>query len=160
MGKPSSNSQNNSDTSSSINSISSKMSGIATNEILETTPKLSLKLRPKALIPSDQHSNHSMMQNNNRATDGYTSSYQPLSQADNNHTISYNKKDISPHHNSDASRIPLPMTEIEPSWSRDSKTNPNEKKLPPEREKPIVDAAMKQKVIDNLGIYSSKIIVT
>ena len=160
MGKPSSNSQNNSETSSSINSISSKMSGIATNEMLESTPKLSLKLRPKALIPSDQHSNHSMIQNNNRATDGYTSSYQPLSQADNNHTISYNKKDISPHHNPDASRIPLPMTEIEPSWSRDSKTNPNEKKLPPEREKPIVDAPIKQKVLDNLGIYSLKLFVT
>ena len=163
MGKPSSNSQNNSETSSSINSISSKISGIATNEILETTPKLSLKLRPKALIPSDQHSNHSMIQNNNRdnrATDGHASSYQPLSQADNNHTISYNKKDISPHHNSDASRIPLPMTEIEPSWSRDSKTNPNEKNLPPEREKPIVDGPIKQKGLDNLGIYSSKVIVT
>ena len=52
------------------------------------------------------------------------------------------------------------MTEIEPSWSRDSKTNPNEKKLPPEREKPMVDAPIKQKVLDNLGIYSLKLFVT
>ena len=157
MGKPSSNSQNSPQNSSSINSISSKMSGMATGEILETTPKLSLKLRPKAIIASDQNSNHAIIQNDKRETDVYPSSNQPKSHADNNHTISYNGKDLSPsHQNSDASRIPLPMTEIEPSWSRDSKTNTNEKKIPPAREKPTADASIKQKGIDNLGIDDYK----
>ena len=159
MGKPSSNNQNNSDTPSSINSISSKMSGLGTCEILETTPKLSLKLRPKALIHSEQNSHQLYLQNNNqdkRTSEGFANSNQYQTLADNNHTISHNNKDFSPSHNNDASRIPLPVTEIEPSWSRDSNINPKEKKIAPVRGKPVTDATVKHKELEHLGIQGFK----
>ena len=72
------------------------MSGLATCEILETTPKLSLKLRPKVLIHSEQNSHHLSLQNNNkdkRTTEGFANSNQYSAQADSNHTISHNNKD-------------------------------------------------------------------
>ena len=122
MGKPSSNSQNNSDTPSSINSISSKMQGLATCEILETTPKLSLNLRPKALLQSEQHDQSSFQVTKDNGPSQY-STY-----ADNLHTISNNNKDVSPSHHNDVSRIPLPITEIEPHYSRDSYISPKGKK--------------------------------
>ena len=158
MGKPSSNNQNNSETP--INSISSKMSGIAsTDQFAETTPKLSLKLRPKALGVTDQ--NHSMIQNNygdNRTSEGYSTSNQHIPITNNSHTISQNNKELSPsHQNSDQSRIPLPMTEIEPSWSRDSNINPKGKKgANYGRGKHVSDVPVKQKQMDHLGINKVK----
>ena len=131
------------------------MSGLATCEILETTPKLSLKLRPKALIHSEQNSHHMSLQNNNkdkRTTEGFTNSNHYSTQADNNHTISHNNKDFSPSHHNDASRIPLPMTEIEPSWSRDSNINPKGKKISPAKGKTVTDAPVKHKDLEHLGI--------
>ena len=160
MGKPSSNNQNNSETP--INSISSKMSGIAsTDQFAETTPKLSLKLRPKALGATDQNSQHSMIQNNygdNRALEGYSSSNQHIPITNNSHTISQNNKELSPtHQNSDLSRIPLPMTEIEPSWSRDSNINSKGKKgANYVRGKHVSDVPVKQRQMEHLGINDIK----
>ena len=154
MGKPSSNNQNNSETP--INSISSKMPGIASDQFAETTPKLSLKLRPKALGASDQNPHPSMIQSNygdSRASEGYSNSNQHIPITNNSHTISQNNKELSPtHQNSDLSRIPLPMTEIEPSWSRDSNINPKGKKMSPVKGKPVTDAPVKHKDLEHLGI--------
>ena len=131
MGKPSSNSQNNSDTPSSINSISSKLSGLATSEIHETTPKLSLNLRPKALIQSEQQHHQSSFHINkgNTMSEAYNGPNSHSMLLDNNYaTINHNGKDFSPSHQGEASRIPLPMTEIEPHYSRDSYISPKAKK--------------------------------
>ena len=128
MGKPSSNSQNNSDTPSSINSISSKLSGLATCEILETTPKLSLNLRP-----NNGPNSHSILPDKN-----YT-------------IINHNGKDFSPSHQGDASRIPLPMTEIEPHYSRDSYISPKGKKKSPGKGKQATDSFYKNKEKEHLG---------
>ena len=131
MGKPSSNSQTNSDTSSLINSISSKTAGLATSEILDTSTKLALNLRPKALLQSEQQNQSSYQINKNISTtdaviNNGPNPYSTLS--DNKYTIIYNNKDVSPSHQYDTSRIPLPMTEIEPHYSRDSYITPKEKK--------------------------------
>ena len=159
MGKPSSNNQNNSETP--INSISSKMSGmVSSDHLAETTPKLSLKLRPKALGgASDQ--NHSMIQNSygdNRTSEEYSISNQHIPVHNNSHTISQNHKELSPtHQNSDQSRIPLPMTEIEPSWSRDSNINSKGKKgANYVRGKHASNVPVKQKQMEHLGINSVK----
>ena len=106
------------ETPSSINSLSSKMSGLANGDILDATPKLSLNLRPKG-IQSEQQRH--LINKDNNATEAYNGSIT----SDNNYTIN---NDFSPSHQTDTSRIPLPMTEIEPSWSRDSYINTKEKK--------------------------------
>ena len=112
MGKPSSNGQNNSETPGSINSISSKMSGLATCENLDVTPKLSLNLRPNSNFT------------NNQVCKDTSPSHQNLYSFTNNQAC----KDTSPSHQNDISRIPLPMTEIEPHYSRDSYVSPKGKK--------------------------------
>ena len=120
MGKPSSNGQNPSDTPGSINSISSKISGLATCENLDATPKLSLNLRPKALLQTDSHQNQHLHELTSNSEDKFPHAY-----SDNNNQ---GYKDISPSHQNDVSRIPLPMTEIEPHYSRDSYISPKGKK--------------------------------
>ena len=137
------------------------MPGIASDQFVETTPKLSLKLRPKALGASDQNPHPSMIQSNygdSRASEGYSNSNQHIPITNNSHTISQNNKELSPtHQNSDLSRIPLPMTEIEPSWSRDSNINPKGKKgTNYVRGKHVSDVPVKQKQMDHLGINNVK----
>ena len=123
MGKPSSNGQNNSETPGSINSISSKMSGLATCENLDVTPKLSLNLRPKALLQGDPHQNQHLHELTSNSEEKYSHTY-----SDSNFTNNQGCKDTSPSHQNDISRIPLPMTEIEPHYSRDSYISPKGKK--------------------------------
>ena len=154
MGKPSSNSQNNSDTPSSINSISSKISGLANCEIHETTPKLSLNLRPKALIQSEQQHHQSSFRINqdNTISEAYNGQNPHSILQDNNYaTINHNGKDFSPSHHGDASRIPLPMTEIEPHYSRDSYISPKGKKKSVGKGKQSIDSFYKNKEKEPLG---------
>ena len=117
------------ETPSSINSLSSKMSGLANGDILDATPKLSLNLRPKGIQSEQQRQ---LINKDNNATEAYNGSIT----SDNNHTIN---NDFSPSHQTDTSRIPLPMTEIEPSWSRDSYINTKEKKKTNAKGKHSVD---------------------
>ena len=143
MGKPSSNNANSMETPSSINSLSSKMSGLANGDILDATPKLSLNLRPKG-IQSEQQRH--LINKDNNATEAYHGPNMYSITSDNNYTINnHNGKDFSPSHQNDTSRIPLPMTEIEPSWSRDSYINTKEKKKTNAKGKHAVDTGNKQK---------------
>ena len=134
MGKPSSNGQNNSETPGSINSISSKMSGLAACENLDVTPKLSLNLRPKALLQGDPHQNQHLHEHTSNSEDKYSHTY-----SDSNFTNNQGCKDTSPSHQNDISRIPLPMTEIEPHYSRDNYISPKGKKKSHGRLKHPVD---------------------
>ena len=132
MGKPSSNSQTLSDTPtrSLINSISSKTAGLATSEIPDTSTKLSLNLRPKAHLQSEHQYSRQINQNVSTTDDVLTKNginpYTTL--LDNQYTNGYNNKDLSPSHQYDTSRIPLPITEIEPHYSSDSYVSARGKK--------------------------------
>ena len=80
---------------------------------------------------------------------------------DNNYaTINHNTKDFSPSHQSDASRIPLPMTEIEPHYSRDSYISPKGKKKSLAKGKQATDSFYKNKEkedLGNIGLTSKKL---
>ena len=71
---------------------------------------------------------------------------------DNNYaTINHNGKDFSPSHQGEASRIPLPMTEIEPHYSRDSYISPKAKKKNLGKGKQATDSFYKNKEKEHLG---------